>query len=68
MAEAGQFVGFCSEGGFVFDPASGKVEWFREEGGNYMLDTWLVPHDRADALVSAMNTQGFARPSNCLAE
>ena len=63
MIAAGQFVGFCFEGGFVFDPTTRKVDWFREEGGNYMLDTWLVPHDKAEKLVEAINRQGFTRPS-----
>lgn len=39
VVEAEHFAGFCSEGGFVLDPAIGNVYRFREEGGNYMLDT-----------------------------
>ena len=61
MIEAGQFVGFCSHGGFVLDPSTGKVDWFREENGNYMLDTWLVPHEKAAGFIEALSNQGFTR-------
>ena len=63
MTEVGQFVGFCKEGGFVSDTTTGKVDWFREENGNYILDTWLVLYDKAQSVVEAMNRQGFTRPS-----
>ena len=36
MTEAGQFIGFSEHGGFVLDPKSGKVDWLREENGNYV--------------------------------
>lgn len=64
MTQAAQFVGFSEHGGFVLDPKSGNVDWFREENGNYVLDTWFVPHDKADDLVRATSNQGFARQSN----
>ena len=64
MTQAGQFVGFSELGGFVLDPKSCKVDWFREGNGNYVLDTWLVPHDEANDLVKATSNQGFARRSN----
>ena len=63
MTEAGQFVGCCSEGGFVLDPTICKVDWFREEGGDYMLDTWLVSHDKAATIAEGVNKQGFTRRS-----
>ena len=43
MTEAGQFVGFCQDCGFVLDLAIGKLDWFREGNGDCMLDAWLVP-------------------------
>ena len=64
MTEAGQFVSFGNQGAFAFDPNSGNIDWFREGNGNYVLDTWLVPHDKADYLVKATSNQGFARRSN----
>ena len=64
MTEAGQFVGFSEHGGFVFDPKSGKGDLFREENGNYVLDTLLVPHNKVDDLIRATSNQGFARRSN----
>lgn len=65
MTEVGQFVGFCSQGGFVLGLGSGVVDWFREGNCNYMLDTWLVPHGGVNDLVDIVNKQGFARPSKC---
>lgn len=61
MIEVEQVVGFCSEGGFVLDPTVGKVDWFREEGGNYMLDIWLVPHDKVGIISEVINSQGCTR-------
>ena len=55
MIEVGHFVGFCDQGGFLLDLHSGHLEWFREDNGNYMLDTWLVPHDKVDDLEQAIN-------------
>lgn len=48
MIEVGHFVGFCEQGGFLLDLHSGHLEWFREENGNYMLDTWLMPHEKVN--------------------
>ena len=64
MTEAGQFVGFSRDGGFVFDLATGNVDWFREGNGNYILDVWLVPHNKVDEVVEAYNSQSFTRLSN----
>ena len=50
MVEVGHFVAFCEQGGFLLDLHSGHLEWFREERGNYMLDIWLVLHDKANGL------------------
>ena len=61
MTEAEQFVGFCKEGGFVLDSGIGKVDWFREESGNYILDIWLVPHDKVNDVVEAIGKSGFTR-------
>lgn len=63
MIEAGQFVGFCQQGGFLMDLEIGDVEWFREENGNYILDTWRIPHQKNEEINKIMNDQDFARPS-----
>lgn len=64
MVERGHFIGFCAQGGFILDTSTGNVEWLREEGGNYLLDGWLVPHDKAEKLKEvAANNQSFHRPS-----
>ena len=64
MIEACQFVRFCEAGGFILDTHIGKVDWLREGNGNYILDTWLVPHEKSKSLVDAMNDKGVQRPSN----
>ena len=64
MTEAGQFVGFCQAGGFVVDPVTNHVDWFREGNGNYILDTWLVPYEKAGEFIDKMNKQDFHRRSN----
>ena len=64
MIEGGShFVGFCEQGGFLFDLHSGHIEWFREESGNYMLDAWLVPHNKVDDLDKIL-VEDFQRQSN----
>ena len=63
MIEAGQFLGFCEQGGFVFDTNSCNIDWFREEHGDYILDIWLVPHKKANNSVEEMDEQGFPWPS-----
>ena len=62
MIEAGHFVGFCEQGGFLLDLHSGHLEWFREGNGNYMLDTWLVPHSKANELDNLLS-EDFRRQS-----
>ena len=62
MTEAGQFVGFCKQGGFALDLDTGVVDWFRGEGGNYMLDIWFWLHEKADSFINEMDKSGFTRP------
>ena len=34
---------FDDEGSYIQNKATGEVNWLREDNGNYMLDTWIVP-------------------------
>ena len=63
MIESRQFVGFCGQGCFAFDFETGKVDWFREEGGNYIFDIWFVLVDEADEFINMFNSKDFTRPS-----
>ena len=46
------------EGSFIEHKATGKRTWLRQEGGVYMLDTWVMKPDEAVAVMGA----GFGRP------
>jgi hypothetical protein len=48
ICEAGHTVVFDETGSFMFDKATGEVNYFREEGGNYMLDVWVPPNRSGD--------------------
>ena len=63
ITEAGQFAGFCGKGGFLMDLEVGHVEWFREGNANYMLDTWLIPHEKNEGMTKVTSNQGFLGPS-----
>ncbi len=43
ICEAGHTVVFDKSGSFMFDKATGDLNYLREEGGNYMLDVWVPP-------------------------
>ena len=59
MCRSGHAVVFDDEGSFVMNKASGEVNWLREENGNYMLDTWIMPPDAYSGL---LRDSGFTRP------
>ena len=48
ICEAGHTVVFDETGSFMCDKATGEVNYFREEGGNYMLDVWVPPNKAED--------------------
>ena len=45
ICAAGHRVVFDDEGSYIEHKTSGEINWLREEGGNYMLDVWVVPRD-----------------------
>ena len=48
ICEAGHTVVCDETGSFMFDKATGEVNYFREEAGNYMLDVWIPPNRAGD--------------------
>ena len=58
MCRSGHRVVFDDEGSYVLNKVSGEVNWLREENGNYMLDTWVMPADEYAAL---QGEGGFTR-------
>ena len=59
MCRSGHRVVFDDDGSYVLNKTSGEVNWLREENGNYMLDTWVMP---ADEYSDMMRDTDFARP------
>ena len=41
MCSSGHRVVFDDDGSFMLNKMTGELNWFREEDGNYMLDTWI---------------------------
>ena len=58
MCSSGHRVVFDDDGSYIVHKATGEVNWLREERGNYMLDTWVMP---APAYASLLAETGFAR-------
>ena len=59
MCRSGRRVVFDDEGSYVKNKATGEINWLREERGNYMLDTWIMP---APAYGQLLIESGFTRP------
>ena len=43
MCQAGHRVVFDEEGSYIENKNTGEINWLREEDGNYVLDTYVVP-------------------------
>eukprot|EP00973_Karenia_brevis_P079546 11037738-Karenia_brevis.AAC.1 len=43
MCSNGHRIVFDEEGSYVENKVTGEINWLREEQGNYVLDTWVVP-------------------------
>ena len=50
MCKSGHRVVFDDDGSYVENKATGELNWLREEDGNYMLDTWVMPLDELGGL------------------
>ncbi len=50
ICEASHTVVFDELGSYMYNKTTGETNYFREEGGNYILDVWVPP-----------NMSGFAR-------
>ena len=45
ICEAGHTVVFDEEGSYMYNKIAHEVNLFREDGGNYMLDVWLLTNE-----------------------
>ena len=43
ICQAGHRVVFDEEGSYMFNKATGELNYLREDAGNYMLDVWVPP-------------------------
>ena len=59
MCASGHVVVFDEDGSYVANKRTGEINWLREENGNYMLDTWVMPVDEYAAMTGG---GGFTRP------
>lgn len=53
MCQAGHRVVFDVEGSYIMNKITGEVNWLREEDGNYMLDTYVMPMAELEAAQAA---------------
>ena len=59
MCRSGHMVVFDDDGSYVLNKSTGEINWLREEHGNYMLDTWIMPRAPYEAMLSET---GFSGP------
>ena len=59
MCSSGHRVVFDDDGSYVLNKSTGEINWLREEHGNYMLDTWIMPRAPYEAMLSET---GFSGP------
>ena len=60
ICQTGHRVVYDGDGSYIEHKATGKRIWLREEDGNYMLDTWVLPKEEVQKHVN-INDQGFGR-------
>ena len=48
ICEAGHTVVFDEEGSYMYNKTTHELNFFREEGCNYMFDVWIPPNDGQD--------------------
>ena len=48
ICEAGHAVVFDEEGSHMYNKRTHEVNFFREDGCNYMFDVWIPPNDGQD--------------------
>ncbi len=48
ICEAGHMVVFDEEASYMINKRTGQINYFREDGGNYMLDVWIPPNRPGD--------------------
>ena len=48
ICEAGHTVVFDEEGSYMYNKKTHEINFFREDGGNYMFDVWIPPNDGQD--------------------
>ena len=48
ICEAGRTVVFDEGGSYMYNKITHEVNFFREDGGNYMLDVWIPSNEGQD--------------------
>ena len=59
MCQSGHRVVFGEEGSYVMNKHTGEINALREEDGNYVMDTWVMPWGEYQ---QAIQQTGFTRP------
>ena len=50
QCSAGHRCVFDEEGSYIENKNTGEINWLREEDGNYMLDTWVMPKGEVERM------------------
>jgi hypothetical protein len=50
LCSAGHRCVFDEEGSYIENKNTGEINWLREEDGNYMLDTWVMPKGEVERM------------------
>jgi len=68
LMKSGHFVGFDDEGSWIVNKVSGEYNKIEDDGINFLMKQWIVPHDKVglamEAVAAAHADGGFHRQAS----
>ena len=68
LMKSGHFVGFDDEGSWIVNKLSGEYNKIEDDGINFLMKQWIVPHDKVglamEAAAAAQADGGFHRQAS----